>query len=122
MASDGPFHIAGDGKLGGIVEYNDMVCHLDQAGYYTHSTLQDYPSVGQINHVAKRSKTYIIFAVTEDHFELYSQLSKRIDKSTAGRLRSNSDNVVELVKNQYNVRALYTIRIKFPSVHAFALI
>ncbi|XP_035709741.1 integrin beta-PS isoform X2 [Folsomia candida] len=102
MASDGPFHIAGDGKLGGIVEYNDMVCHLDQAGYYTHSTLQDYPSVGQINHVAKRSKTYIIFAVTEDHFELYSQLSKRIDKSTAGRLRSNSDNVVELVKNQYN--------------------
>lgn len=96
-------------KLGGIIEPNDMKCHLDENGFYTHSTILDYPSVGQINHVVKRSKTYIIFAVTQDHYELYSQLSKRIDESTTGRLRSNSDNVVELVKTQYNVRNSFRI-------------
>ncbi len=104
IASDGPFHIGGDGKLGGILEPNDMSCHLDKKnGLYTHSTILDYPSVGQINYVVKQTKTYIIFASTQAHYELYSELSKRIDRSTAGRLKSNSGNVVELVKNQYNV-------------------
>ena len=43
------FH-KGDGKLGGIVTPNDGICHMDEKGVYTHSSLQDYPSVSQINH------------------------------------------------------------------------
>ncbi len=42
--------ILGDGKLGGIVTPNDGHCHMDEKGVYTHSSLQDYPSVSQINH------------------------------------------------------------------------
>jgi hypothetical protein len=41
---------AGDGKLGGIVTPNDGICHMDEKGVYTHSSIQDYPSVSQINH------------------------------------------------------------------------
>ncbi len=50
FSTDAGFHYAGDGKLGGIVKPNDGICHLDSKGVYTHSTLQDYPSVSQINH------------------------------------------------------------------------
>jgi hypothetical protein len=34
------FHIACDGKLGGVVQPNDGLCHLNSSGYYTHSTKQ----------------------------------------------------------------------------------
>ena len=50
FSTDAGFHYAGDGKLGGIVKPNDGVCHLDAKGTYTHSILQDYPSVSHINH------------------------------------------------------------------------
>ena len=50
FSTDAGFHYAGDGKLGGIVKPNDGVCHLDAKGTYTHSVLQDYPSVSHINH------------------------------------------------------------------------
>lgn len=49
FSTDASFHYAGDGKLGGIVKPNDGCCHLDKTGLYTHSTLQDYPSISQIN-------------------------------------------------------------------------
>ena len=55
FSTDAGFHYAGDGKLGGIVKPNDGVCHLDAKGTYTHSVLQDYPSVSHINHKGGRS-------------------------------------------------------------------
>lgn len=36
-------------QLGGIVKPNDGRCHLDEEGVYTHSSLQDYPSISQVN-------------------------------------------------------------------------
>jgi protocadherin alpha len=64
------FHYAGDGKLGGIVRPNDGHCHLNSKGVYTHSTEQDYPSVSQINHKVKENSVNIIFAVTEEQFQV----------------------------------------------------
>ncbi|KAH9643891.1 hypothetical protein HF086_012766 [Spodoptera exigua] len=49
FSTDAGFHYAGDGKLGGIVQPNDGECHMKD-NTYTHSTLQDYPSISQINH------------------------------------------------------------------------
>lgn len=40
-------------QLGGIVKPNDGECHLNNKGEYTHSTLQDYPSVSQVSHFWK---------------------------------------------------------------------
>lgn len=41
FSTDSLFHIAGDGKLGGIVKPNDGRCHTDrETGVYTESTNQ----------------------------------------------------------------------------------
>ena len=34
------FHMAGDGKLGGLVDPNDGLCHLNSSGFYEWSTIQ----------------------------------------------------------------------------------
>jgi len=102
FSTDAGFHYAGDGKLGGIVKPNDGQCHLDSEGkMYTHSTLQDYPSVAQINRVAKQENINIIFAVTSEQTSVYTRLSKMIEGSSTGQLTANSSNIVELVKSEY---------------------
>lgn len=101
FTTDQSFHMAMDGKLGGLVTPNDGQCHLNASGFYTYSTLQDYPSIGHINHVAKENSVSIIWAVTEQKYDLYQELSSKISGSSAGILSSNSSNIVELVKKQY---------------------
>ncbi|XP_059086131.1 integrin beta-PS-like isoform X2 [Tigriopus californicus] len=101
FSTDAGFHYAGDGKLGGIVKPNDGFCHLDSKGTYTHSTLQDYPSVSQINHKVKENSVNVIFAVTEEQFDVYNMLQANIEGSSAGTLSADSSNIVELVKAQY---------------------
>ncbi|KAK4304644.1 hypothetical protein Pmani_023412 [Petrolisthes manimaculis] len=103
FSTDAGFHYAGDGKLGGIVKPNDGKCHLDPLyNNYTHSTLQDYPSVSQINQVAKEHKMNLIFAVTAEQSSVYKELAKMIEGSGQGELTANSSNVVELVKAEYD--------------------
>lgn len=103
FSSDSGFHYAGDGKLGGIVKPNDGFCHLDSDGrYYTESTNQDYPSLSQINHKIQENKVNIIFAVTENQVPVYERLSELLEGSSAGKLESDSSNVVDLVRSQYD--------------------
>ena len=65
--------MAGDGKLGGLVDPNDGRCHLNSSGFYDWSTVQDYPSLGHIAHVARENSVNIIWAVTSAHINLYSR-------------------------------------------------
>jgi integrin beta 1 len=101
FSTDAGFHYAGDGKLGGIVKPNDGDCHLDQRGYYTMSSKQDYPSISQINTYVKKNAINVIFAVTADKISIYEQLSKHIEGSSCGKLSSDSSNVVDLITEQY---------------------
>jgi len=101
FSTDAGFHYAGDGKLGGIVTPNDGLCHMDSKGVYTHSTLQDYPSVSQINHKVKENSVNLIFAVTDEQLHIYKLLAEAVEGSSAGRLSNDSSNVVELVQAQY---------------------
>merc|ERR1740123_621760 len=101
FSTDAGFHYAGDGKLGGIVTPNDGLCHMDSKGVYTHSTIQDYPSVSQINHKVKENSVNLIFAVTDEQLHIYNLLAGAVEGSTAGRLSADSSNVVELVRAQY---------------------
>jgi len=101
FSTDAGFHYAGDGKLGGIVKPNDGFCHMDSKGVYTHSTLQDYPSVAQINHIVKENSVNMIFAVTDEQLHIYKLLANAVEGSSAGRLSADSSNVVELVQSQY---------------------
>ena len=94
------------GKLGGIVKPNDGSCHLDSKGVYTHSNDLDYPSVSQINHKVKENSVNIIFAVTEEQFNVYDLLQQNVEGSSVGTLSNDSSNIVELVKAQYQVTIL----------------
>jgi protocadherin alpha len=92
-----------DLQLGGIVRPNDGKCHMDSKGEYTHSTILDYPSVAQINAKVKEKSINMIFAVTAEQTNIYNRLAKTIQGATCGELSANSSNVVELVKDEYQV-------------------
>ncbi|XP_020286322.1 integrin beta-PS-like [Pseudomyrmex gracilis] len=100
FSTDAVFHVAGDGKLAGIIEPNDCKCHLDNEGFYTHSLLQDYPSISQINRKAREHNINIIFAVA-DKDATYQRLSQRVSGSSTGTLDNDSENVVALVRGEY---------------------
>jgi len=90
-------------QLGGIIEPNDGECHLDGDGMYTHSSLQDYPSVLQLNNKVQKNAINIIFAVTQSQQEAYSVLMKIIEGSKVGLLAADSSNVLQLIEQLYMV-------------------
>ncbi|KAF3695221.1 Integrin beta-2 Cell surface adhesion glycoprotein [Channa argus] len=101
LATDAGFHMAGDGKLAGILEPNDEKCHMEE-NLYTKSTDMDYPSVGQLAVQLEKNNIQPIFAVTKNVENVYKQLSKMIPKSEVGVLSSDSKNVVQLIEDAYN--------------------
>ena len=114
FTTDQSFHIAMDGKLGGLVTPNDGKCHLNQQGFYTFSTVQDYPSIGHINYVAQEKKVSVIWAVTNQKYNLYRNLAKSVDGSLVGEITSNSSNIVDLIQKQYQ-KITRSIRVRSKS-------
>ncbi|XP_042327153.1 integrin beta-2 [Sceloporus undulatus] len=100
-ATDAGFHFAGDGKLGAILTPYDGKCHLEE-NMYKKSNEFDYPSVGQLIQKLKENNIQPIFAVTSEVVETYKKLSKMIPKSAVGELRTNSDNIIQLIRDAYN--------------------
>jgi len=72
-------------------------------GAYCVACVQDYPSISQLAHKIADTKVTIIFAVTRDQIPVYRELSKLIEGSTVGELAMDSSNIVELVKENYDV-------------------
>ncbi|XP_076046740.1 integrin beta-PS-like [Oratosquilla oratoria] len=101
LSTDASYKYAGIGKIAGIIEPHDMKCHLDKNGLYTSGTLLDYPSVAQINEMAKKYQVNIIFAVKNEVEDLYKETSEMIDYSLCVVMDEDSSNVVEMVKEQY---------------------
>ena len=54
----------------------------------------------------------VIFAVTKYKLELYDKLSHYIEGSVTGELMEDSSNVVDLVKNNYDVSIVFRIRLQ----------
>uniref|UniRef100_A0A3Q1CZH3 Integrin beta n=1 Tax=Amphiprion ocellaris TaxID=80972 RepID=A0A3Q1CZH3_AMPOC len=101
LTTDAGFHMAGDGKLAGILEPNDQQCHMEN-NLYTKSNEMDYPSVGQLATELEKNNIQPIFAVTKNVEDVYKELSKMIPKSEVGVLSSDSKNVVQLIETAYN--------------------
>ncbi|XP_035671816.1 uncharacterized protein LOC118412872 isoform X1 [Branchiostoma floridae] len=104
VLTDAPFHWAGDGRLGGIVEPNDGLCHLDENGEDAESTKQDYPTVALLKDRMMDHRVSALFAVTPRRIELYEELSNLISSapsnfSSVYRLQSDSKNIVEVVQD-----------------------
>ncbi|GFS27102.1 integrin beta [Elysia marginata] len=104
FATDERFHIAGDGKLAGIVFPNDMKCHLNSAGDYVMELQQDYPSISQLTEVVDKHEVHIIFTVTDNQRPLYSELSLRVPQSTVELLAdegTGNKNIKEIIEKKY---------------------
>ncbi|XP_033639527.1 integrin beta-PS-like [Asterias rubens] len=107
-STDAPFHIAGDGKLAGIVKLNDGQCHMDSGtNEYSASSEQDYPSISQLSGKMQENGILPIFAIGKepadkaDPIVYYSDLPQFFHESKVERLTEDSSNVVELVKGVY---------------------
>lgn len=101
---DQEFHLAGDGKLAGILEPNPAKCYKDDEDYL----IYDYPSISQINYVAKLHNINIIFAIVAENspniIPLYKQLNKMVENSNFGILdQKDSKNVINFVIENYKV-------------------
>lgn len=103
FVTDASSHIAGDGKLGGIVTPNDGKCHLDKDGNYVKANEMDYPSIAQLHEKLQQSDILPIFAVTKGVASLYSSVSSMWSDlgAVTGTLAADSKNVVDLIKNKY---------------------
>lgn len=102
LATDSKMHLAGEGKLAGIVRRNDAKCRLEEDGEYSGTLDYDYPSLEQIYRVLTRNKMNVIFAVTSDqvhHYDMVHQLLKEI--SSVGILKMDSSNVIQLIEKGY---------------------
>lgn len=86
-----------------MIAPNDGECHLSDQGLYTHSIIQDYPSISQINHKVKQNSINVIFAVTANQHSVYEKLAQHIEGSSSAVLSEDSSNVVDLVRSEYSV-------------------
>ena len=77
-----------------------MKCHMHDNSY-THYDKLDYPSIAQINKVAKDKNIYIIFAVSDEQGPLYKQLAKRIQGANAAQMSANSSGIVNIIYDEY---------------------
>ncbi|XP_016322549.1 integrin beta-7-like [Sinocyclocheilus anshuiensis] len=98
--SDDTFHMAGDGRLGGVFQPHNGQCHLNDNGSYN-GRAYDYPSVGHVSRVLQDNNIQLIFAVTEDIYPAYKALSALIPQSVVGVLKNDSSNVVDLISEAY---------------------
>ncbi|GAV01478.1 hypothetical protein RvY_12184 [Ramazzottius varieornatus] len=107
FSTDAAYHHASDGKLAGIVVPNDGKCHLQyddksDTWDYIEALNQDYPSALQLKRLLRKNKINMIFAVPLKQQPLYSKLSHFLETSVVGLLSDQADNIVQIVRNEYD--------------------
>ncbi|RLW04896.1 hypothetical protein DV515_00005515 [Chloebia gouldiae] len=101
FVSDADSHFGMDSKLAGIVIPNDGNCHLDHNNEYSMSTVQEYPTIGQLIDKLVQNNVLLIFAVTNEQVHLYENYAKLIPGATVGRLQKDSGNILQLIIAAY---------------------
>ncbi|NXB88111.1 ITB6 protein, partial [Vidua chalybeata] len=101
FVSDADSHFGMDSKLAGIVIPNDGNCHLDHNNEYSMSTVQEYPTIGQLIDKLVQNNVLLIFAVTNEQVHIYENYAKLIPGATVGRLQKDSGNILQLIIAAY---------------------
>lgn len=90
FVSDADSHYGMDSKMAGIVIPNDGQCHLDVNNEYSMSTVQEYPTLGQLSDKVVENNILLIFAVTEKQESNYKNYANFIPGATVGVVASDS--------------------------------
>lgn len=115
VMTDDVLHTAGDGALAGIVKPNDGLCHTEHnpsenKTMYTHSLLQDYPSMEQVKQLLSDKGIVPVFAIprpaiptidSEMIAEYYNRTVSVILGGFAARLEEGSDNLIDVINEAY---------------------
>ncbi|NJL67890.1 MAG: VWA domain-containing protein [Microcoleus sp. SM1_3_4] len=105
VATDAPFHQAGDGRQAGITTPNNLDTILDGN---PPGTGEDYPSVPQVRQALIDANLVPVFAVTEDQIATYRDLVDDSDGDGFGfgsvvELDSDSSNLVDAITTGLDV-------------------
>jgi protocadherin alpha len=108
--SNAPYHLAGDGKVGAVLEPNPGRCSLvpgteDNVTFneYLDDIHYDYPSVYQLRELLRSTETNIVFAVTEGVAQPYRDLQEELGSFARQTiLERNSENLVSVIQEAYN--------------------
>ena len=76
--------------------------------------------MSQIATKIREKSVNLIFAVTEEQLNIYNKLSKYIEGSEATKLANDSSNIVQVIKNNYQVQ-FYICRQQKCTSHFFIL-
>lgn len=101
FTTDAKTHVALDGRIAGIVQPNDGLCHLDNNNLYNLTTVLDYPSLALMNEKMSENNINLIFAVTSYVVPTYKEYSQLIPGTTVGTLSEDSGNVIQLIEEAY---------------------
>uniref|UniRef100_A0A672ZDX1 Integrin beta n=1 Tax=Sphaeramia orbicularis TaxID=375764 RepID=A0A672ZDX1_9TELE len=101
FTTDAKTHIALDGRIAGIVQPNDGLCHLDSNNNYNESTVLDYPSLGLLAEKMSENNIRLVFAVTSYVEPLYKVHTVLIPGTVVGKLSGDSGNVIQLIVKAY---------------------
>ncbi|XP_028399547.1 integrin beta-1-like [Dendronephthya gigantea] len=116
IVTDATFHMAGEGRFGGIVKPNDGKCWLgtieNGVQRYAKSLEQDYPTVDQMYQRLVKSEIQPIFAVYIDQKSVSSAVIANTYTAIADNwkgiqaefehLAKESANITELIEESYN--------------------
>ncbi|ODM97905.1 Integrin beta-PS, partial [Orchesella cincta] len=119
ISTDGSFHLAGDGKLVGVVQPHDGNCYVDTSGAYTHDTVLDYPSISLLRQRIKEKDFFVIFAVTKDQRSVYTELSRNLDPSFAVTQEIDNDkSIITVIEDEYKklVNTVTMLSLKDPNI------
>lgn len=76
--------------------------------------MQDYPSINQLRRNVANKKLNLIFAIPENSRKeanaAYVQLVGQIEGSSHGTLSSNCSNIVDIIKDNYQVTSHSLLR------------
>ncbi|XP_061079972.1 integrin beta-3-like [Conger conger] len=101
FSTDAKTHIALDGRIAGLVQPNDGMCHLDSSGNYDMASTLDYPSLALLTEKMSKNNINLILAVTQRVLPLYKNYSALLPGSVVGVLSYDSRNVIQLIKTAY---------------------
>ncbi|KAL5972200.1 Integrin beta-2 [Taenia solium] len=112
FATDGGFHLAGDGRLAGLIKPPPKTCQLtyepdrfnkslEYLGWHN-SVETDYPSVGEVAEVLTEKDISVIFAIDSKVFPLYEKLAAFLPSAAVGTLTDSSTNIVNLLRENYD--------------------
>ncbi|KAM7539348.1 hypothetical protein Aperf_G00000051599 [Anoplocephala perfoliata] len=112
FATDGGFHLAGDGRLAGLIKPPPKTCQLtfepdrfnkslEYLGWHN-SVETDYPSVGEVAEVLTETDISVIFAIDAKVFPLYEKLAAFLPSAAVGTLTDSSKNIVNLLRENYD--------------------